>query len=32
MPVFIVHEYKEYPHTEIRKLKPEEIKRYMSER
>jgi len=32
MPVFIVHEYKEYPHTEIRKLKLDEIKRYMSER
>lgn len=32
MPVFIVDEYKEYPHTEMRKLKSEEIKRYLSER
>lgn len=31
-PIFIVNEYKEYPHTEIRKLKHDEIKHYMSER
>lgn len=31
-PVFILPEYKEFPITEIRKLSPEEIKRYMNER
>lgn len=31
-PVFILPEYKEFPNTEIRKLSPEEIKRYMNER
>ena len=31
-PVFTVGEYKEYPHTEVRKLTADEIKGYMSER
>lgn len=31
-PVFTVQEYKEYPHTEARKLTLDEIARYMSER
>jgi len=31
-PVFTVREYKEYPHTEVRKLTSDEIKGYMSER
>lgn len=31
-PVFTVQEYKEYPHTEVRKLTSDEIMRYMSER
>ena len=32
MPVFSAGKYKEYPHTEVRKLTPDEIKQYMSER
>lgn len=32
LPVFSVSEYKEYPHTEVRKLTSEEIEQYMSER
>ena len=31
-PVFRMEHYKEYPHTEVRKLTKEEIERYMSER
>lgn len=31
-PVFILPEYKEFPNTEIRKLDPTEIKRYMNKR
>ena len=31
-PVFTIGEYKEYPHTEIRKLTSDEIRQYMSER
>jgi hypothetical protein len=31
-PVFSVGEYKEFPNTEVRKVKPEEIAEYMSER
>lgn len=31
-PVFMIHEYKEYPNTEVRKLTPDEISCYMSER
>ncbi|WP_432960742.1 hypothetical protein [Treponema sp. OMZ 840] len=31
-PVFIVEHYKEYPHTEVRKLSADEIKKYLSER
>lgn len=31
-PVFYVGEYKEYPHTEVRKLTSDEMKQYMSER
>lgn len=31
-PVFIVEEYQEYENTEVRKLTPDEMKRYMSER
>ena len=31
-PVFTVHEYKEYPNTEVRKLTADEISHYMSER
>lgn len=31
-PVFTIGEYKEYPHTEIRKLTSNEIRQYMGER
>ena len=31
-PVFTVGEYKEYPHTEVRKLSSDEIQKYMSAR
>ena len=31
-PTFIVNNYKEYENTQIRKLTPDEIKKYMSER
>lgn len=31
-PVFIVDEYREYKNTQVRKLTPEEVERYMSER
>ena len=31
-PAFIVDEYREYENTEVRKLNPEEVKKYMSER
>ncbi|MEB3029055.1 hypothetical protein VJI72_04520 [Parvimonas micra] len=31
-PVFIVEEYQEYENTQVRKLIPEEVKKYMSER
>ena len=31
-PVFSTGEYREYPHTEVRKLTLDEIKQYMSER
>lgn len=31
-PVFAVGEYVEYPYTEVRKLTPDEIGRYMRER
>lgn len=31
-PIFMVENYREYPHTEIRKLTTDEIKQYMSER
>lgn len=31
-PVFSVEEYREYPNTQIRKLMPDEIQKYMSER
>lgn len=31
-PVFIVEEYQEYENTQVRKLTPEEVKKYMSER
>ena len=31
-PVFRVEKYKEYSNTEVRKLSPDEIKQYMSER
>ena len=31
-PVFNVGEYKEYSHTEVRKLTSDEIKQYMSDR
>lgn len=31
-PIFIVGNYKEYANTQIRKLTPDEIKKYMSER
>lgn len=31
-PVFIVDEYREYKNTQVRKLTPEEVKKYMSER
>ena len=31
-PVFIVEEYQEYENTQVRKLTPEEVERYMSER
>lgn len=32
LPVFIVDEYREYENTEIRKLTPDEIEKYMLER
>lgn len=31
-PTFIVDEYREYKNTQVRKLTPEEVERYMSER
>lgn len=31
-PVFIVEEYQEYENTQVRKLTPDEVKKYMSER
>ena len=31
-PVFIVDEYREYKNTQVRKLTPEEVEKYMSER
>ena len=31
-PVFKLEEYREYPNTEVRRLSPDEIKKYMSER
>ena len=31
-PVFSVKEYQDYPHTQVRKLTSDEIKKYMSER
>lgn len=31
-PVFSVEKYREYPNTQIRKLMPDEIQKYMSER
>lgn len=31
-PVFSIEKYKEYPHTQVRKLTSAEIKKYMSER
>lgn len=31
-PIFIVEEYREYANTRIRKLTPDEIQKYMSER
>lgn len=31
-PLFTVRPYREYPHTEVRKLTPDEIARYMQER
>ena len=31
-PVFTIEEYKEFPHTEVRKLTSNEIAQYMSER
>lgn len=31
-PVFMLGAYKEFPHTQVRKLTPDEIKQYMSER
>lgn len=31
-PVFRIDDYKEYPHTQIRKLTSDEIQKYMSER
>ena len=32
VPVFITREYREYENTQIRKLTPDEIQKYMSER
>lgn len=32
LPVFIVDEYREYENTKVRKLTPDEIEKYMSER
>lgn len=32
MPIFTIGEYKKYPYTQVRKLTPDEIIRYMSER
>ena len=31
-PAFIVDEYREYKNTQVRKLTPEEVEKYMSER
>ena len=31
-PAFIVDEYREYKNTQVRKLTPDEVKKYMSER
>lgn len=31
-PVFIVEEYQEYENTQVRKLTPDEVEKYMSER
>ena len=31
-PVFTIGKYKEYPHTEIRKLTSDEIRQYMGDR
>ena len=31
-PIFIVDEYREYKNTQVRKLTPEEVEKYMSER
>lgn len=31
-PVFIVEEYQEYENTQVRKLTPDEVDRYISER
>ena len=31
-PIFSVEKYREYPHTKVKKLTPEEVTRYMSER
>lgn len=31
-PVFSIGEYKEYPHTQVRKLTAEDIQTYLSER
>ena len=31
-PVFTAEEFREYPNTQVRKLKPNEIEKYMSER
>lgn len=31
-PIFRVEEYKDYPNTQIRKLTPDEVRKYMSER
>ena len=32
VPVFMVKEFREYPNTQVRKLTPNEIEKYMSER
>ena len=31
-PVFTAEEFREYPNTQVRKLTPNEIEKYMSER